>query len=162
MVKPATRADCRIRAARTGDRTFILSLAPRFVTFKLPRGRRKRDAIAATRGNLERALDARAPGEHIFVAEDSARVPAGFLRLIEQRDFFSGARACHISDLAVTLAYTHHGIGRALLAYAEAWARKHGCRWLTLGVFVGNARARELYARTGFRDELLRMAKPLR
>jgi ribosomal protein S18 acetylase RimI-like enzyme len=53
------------------------------------------------------------------------------------------------------------GIGGHLLAFAEEWARTHGCRFITLGVFPGNARARALYERHGYGVELLRMAKPV-
>jgi ribosomal protein S18 acetylase RimI-like enzyme len=41
-------------------------------------------------------------------------------------------------------------------------ARQNRCRFVTLGVFPGNARARALYERHGYGVELLRMAKPLR
>jgi GNAT superfamily N-acetyltransferase len=41
------------------------------------------------------------------------------------------------------------------------WARRNGCRFMTLGVFPGNERARALYERHGYGVELLRMAKPL-
>jgi ribosomal protein S18 acetylase RimI-like enzyme len=53
------------------------------------------------------------------------------------------------------------GIGGRLLAFAEDWARGHGCRYITLGVFPGNTRARALYERHGYGVELLRMAKPV-
>ena len=41
------------------------------------------------------------------------------------------------------------GIGKMLLQWAEAKAREHGCRMLTLSVLNGNA-ARRLYERFGF------------
>jgi ribosomal protein S18 acetylase RimI-like enzyme len=53
------------------------------------------------------------------------------------------------------------GIGARLLEFSEAFARDHGCRFITLGVFPGNARARALYERHGYGVELLRMTKPL-
>ncbi|HEX7368830.1 MAG TPA: GNAT family N-acetyltransferase, partial [Rhodanobacteraceae bacterium] len=71
-------------------------------------------------------------------------------------------RACHISDLAVAPGHDGQGIGRALLDHAAAWAKSNECKLLTLSVFPGNARARALYARSGFSDDLVRMAKPLK
>ena len=150
-----------IRPATPEDTGFILSLAPRFVGFALPKGRRKRETLAGIRADIERALRDAPPSDHFFVAEDGGK-RVGFLHLQVQRDFFSGARACHISDLAVAIGQDGRGIGRALLAHAETWANANRCKLLTLGVFPGNTRARELYERAGFTTELLRMAKPVR
>lgn len=151
-----------IRPATPGDADFILSLAPRFVAFVLPKGRRKRETLAAIRADIERALREAPPGDHFFIAEDSNGQRTGFLHLQVQRDFFSGMRACHVSDLAAAPEHDGHGIGRALLEYAETWAKRNHCKLLTLSVFPGNTRAHALYERNGFTVDLLRMAKPVR
>lgn len=151
-----------IRRVTPGDTDFILSLVPRFVAFELPKGRRKRETAAAIRADIERALREAPPGDHFFVSVDSHGRQTGFLHLQVQRDFFSGARACHIADLAVASGHDGHGIGRGLLAHAESWARQHRCKLLTLAVFPGNTRAHDLYKRNGFAPDLLRMAKPVR
>ena len=150
-----------IRPATPGDTDFILSLVPRFASFDLPQGRRKREVVAAIRADLERALREAPPSDHFYVAEDANGHPSGFLHLQVQRDFFSGARACHVADLAVVPGREGHGIGSALLVQAERWARTHRCKLLTLSVFPGNARARALYERCGFASDLLRMTKPV-
>jgi|SRR5690348_10967894 GNAT superfamily N-acetyltransferase len=150
-----------IRPATPGDTAFILSLVPRFVAFELPKGRRKRETAAAIHADIEHVLHESPPGDHFFIAENPDKQRTGFLHLQVQRDFFSGARACHIADLAVALNRDGQGIGRALLAHAEEWARKNRCKLLTLSVFPGNIRAHALYARNGFSADLLRMAKPL-
>lgn len=152
-----------IRPATAEDADFILSLTPRFVAFDLPKGRRKRDVLAAIQADITKALHAEASDAHrFFVAEDAARQRAGFIQLQRMQDFFSGARSCHVSDLAIAPGRDGQGLGRALLDFAETWARKQGCAWLSLAVFPGNARARALYERRGFSTELLRMSKPLR
>ena len=148
-----------IRPATPDDTDFILSLVPRFVAFELPKGRRKHETVAAIRADIERALRESPPGDDFFVSVDSNERRTGFLHLQVQRDFFSGVRACHIADLAVASGLDGRGIGRALLAHAESWAKRHRCKLLTLAVFPGNARARALYERTGFAADLLRMAK---
>jgi len=151
-----------IRPATPGDTAFILSLAPRFVAFELPKGRRKRETAAAIRADIESVLRQASPAHHFFVSEDPNGQRTGFLHLQVQRDFFSGVRACHVADLAVASGHDGRGIGRALLAHAEAWAKGHRCKLLTLAVFPGNTRARALYERTGFAADLLRMIKPLK
>jgi ribosomal protein S18 acetylase RimI-like enzyme len=45
-----------------------------------------------------------------------------------------------------------HGLGRALLAAAIAWARRAELSWLDLGVFAHNERARALYRAVGFAE----------
>ncbi len=155
------RCEITIRPATADDTAFILSLAPRFVAFDLPKVRRKRQTLAAIRADIELALREGRPGAHFFVTEDADGQPTGFLHLQVQRDFFSGASACHIADLAVDGRHDGQGIGRALLDHAQAWAGEHHCKLLTLSVFPGNARARTLYERAGFETDLLRMAKPV-
>jgi ribosomal protein S18 acetylase RimI-like enzyme len=52
-------------------------------------------------------------------------------------------------------------VGRALMAKAEDWAREHGYGWLTLSVFGQNVRARELYERLGYGEDIIRYVKEL-
>lgn len=150
-----------IRPAAAGDLEFILALVPRFVAFELPRGRRRRACVAAIRADLTRTWRAGSADAPFFIAATAAGERVAFLHLQLQRDFFAGTRNCHISDLAVAGGCDGRGVGRALLAFAETWARRHHCRRLTLAVFPGNTRARTLYARTGFSEDLLRLQKPL-
>ena len=96
----------------------------------------------------------------IIGCADGQRV--GFLHLQTTTDFFTGASNCHISDLAVATGHDGKGVGGALIAYAERWAREHHCRHVTLAVFPGNARARALYAKHGFGEEMIRMAKAVK
>jgi len=148
-----------IRPVRDADTDFILDLVPRFVAFDLPVGRDRDESAQGVRRDIARHLRERPEGTHFFVAVTEADAPAGFLHLQATVDFFTGAPNCHISDLAVAPGMDGHGVGSRLLAFAETWAKEHGCRYVTLGVFPGNARARALYERHGYGVELLRMAK---
>jgi ribosomal protein S18 acetylase RimI-like enzyme len=151
----------RIRPAREADAPFILSLVPRFVAFELPPWRERDESAAGVRRDIERHLRERPDTSHFFIAETAVGVAAGFMHLQATIDFFTGAANCHVSDLVVAEGMDGQGIGRGMLAFAEHWAKQCDCRYLTLGVFPGNARAIELYERNGFGVELLRMAKPL-
>jgi ribosomal protein S18 acetylase RimI-like enzyme len=150
-----------IRAARSGDAAFILGLVSRFVAFDLPPWRDRDESAAGVRRDIERHLRERPEGSSFFVAETAGATPAAFLHLQATVDFFTGAPSCHVSDLAVAPAFDGQGIGSRLLAFAETWAKQRGCRYVTLAVFPGNARARALYERHGYGVELLRMAKPV-
>jgi ribosomal protein S18 acetylase RimI-like enzyme len=159
---PATRnGNIRIRPADAGDDAFILSLVERFVGFDLPKWRKKSECAAGIRRDIKQALENLPPGEAVFIAEDARGERVGFMRLQKTRDFFSGKPNCHISDLAVAHGHDGQGIGGALLDHAQAWAKKQRCSLLTLAVFPGNTRARALYERVGFGEDLLRMAKHL-
>jgi|GEM_PF-1580581 len=58
----------------------------------------------------------------------------------------------HLAQLAVRTGAQARGLGRVLLARAEARAAAAGCTELTLLVHEGNTRARRLYARAGFEE----------
>lgn len=158
-----SEADLHIRLADVDDDEFILGLVPRFVDgFELPKMRRRGEYLEGIRRDIARHLTEQPAGTHVFVAENDDGERVGFLHLHTNIDFFSGAPNCHISDLAVAPGRDGKGIGRALLAYAERWARDHRCKYLGLAVFPGNERARAMYEEFGFGVEAVRMVKPLR
>jgi len=151
-----------IRPAEPADRTFILGLAERFVSFDLPPWRDHDETAAGVYHDIERHLHDRPETSHFFVAETADGTRAGFLHVQSTIDFFTGASNCHISDIAVEPDLDGRGIGSRLLAFAEAFAKGRGCRFVTLSVFPANTRARALYERHGYGVELVRMAKALR
>ena len=151
-----------VRAADPDDDDFILGLASRFVDFELPKWRRRNVVLEGIRNDIGRHLDDQPPGSFMFVVEDdSSGDRCGFLHLQLVTDFFTGHQNCHISDLAVIPSMDGKGVGKALRAYAEQFAREHRCERLQLAVFPGNARAIKLYEQYGFGTEMLRMVKPL-
>lgn len=149
-----------IRLAEDDD-DFILDLVPRFVDFTLPTWRRRHECIEGIRSDLLHHLDDQPANSFVFVAEDEDGDRVGFMHLQKTQDFFTGRSNCHISDLAVAPKHESKGVGRALLAHAESWAREHRCALVTLAVFPGNERARALYAAHGYDIDLVRMAKPV-
>lgn len=150
-----------IRLAEDDD-DFILSLTSRFVDFTLPPWRRRHECVEGIRKDLLRHLEDQPPNSFLFVAEDADGERVGFIHLQRTADFFTGRSNCHISDLAVVQHREGNGVGSALLAHAETWAREHQCQLVTLAVFPGNERARALYEASGYATDLLRLAKPVR
>ncbi|KZC16075.1 GCN5 family acetyltransferase [Rhodanobacter sp. FW510-R12] len=150
-----------IRLAEDDD-DFILSLTSRFVDFTLPPWRRRHECVEGIRKDLLRHLEDQPPNSFLFVAEDADGERVGFIHLQRTADFFTGRSNCHISDLAVVPHREGNGVGSALLAHAETWAREHQCQLVTLAVFPGNERARALYEASGYATDLLRLAKPVR
>lgn len=148
-----------IRLAHADDDEFILALSERFVAFELPPWRKRTETLSGIRADIARHLRDLPAGSHLFVAENDDGERCGFLHLQTQKDFFTGALNCHISDIVVAPQFDGRGIGSAMLAHAEHWAREHRCRFVTLSVFPGNELARKLYERHGYGVELLRMTK---
>lgn len=144
------------------DDDFILSLVPRFVEFPLPSWRKPDECKTGIREDLLKHLEHQPPNSYLFVAEDASGERAGFIHLQRTEDFFTGRSNCHISDLAVAPSHERSGVGTALIAHAETWAREHHCALVTLAVFPGNERARALYEANGFAPDLLRLAKAVR
>jgi len=162
MNKAAPASAPRIRLAHADDDEFILALAERFVAFELPAWRKRSETLSGIRADIARHLRELPAASHLFVAENEEGDRLGFLHLQTQKDYFTGALNCHISDIVVSPDHDGRGIGKAMLAYAEHWAKEHRCRLVTLSVFPANEHAREFYARHGYGVELLRMAKPVK
>ncbi len=93
-----------------------------------------------------------------MVATEAGRV-VGFAWMLVIQDFYRGTDMAKLSEIAV--AEDGRGIGSALIAAAEEWARERGLGMLVLNVMNGNLRARHLYERSGFAVEYSMMAKPL-
>lgn len=150
-----------IRPGRPDDLPALLSLAARLAEFPIPPWRTGAQVIEAERRTLARALQAASPHAPVFVAEDAAGVPLGFMYLETMVDYFTGRPHAHVSILVVAAAAEGRGVGRALLGAADDWARARDHPFVTLNVFAQNARARAVYERLGYGAETLRYVKPL-
>ena len=108
------------------------------------------------------------PSAALFVAACGQTVVGYALVLFKRR-----SRRARLYSLAVASGHGGAGLGRALLAHAEAAAEARDCVTLTLEVRADNARAIALYRAAGYRqtgchplyyeDEMaaLRFEKPL-
>jgi GNAT superfamily N-acetyltransferase len=100
----------------------------------------------------------------LFVAEDDGRV-VGFAAVqckVANEDVDESAYDfALISDLGVNESHRGRGLGRALIAACEGFARDREARWLRIGVLGKNALARGLYERCGFEDRQVVLEKTL-
>jgi ribosomal protein S18 acetylase RimI-like enzyme len=148
-----------IRLATVDDGPALAALAERLAHFDLPPWREASAIATADTREMMSAVRAAAPDNEVFVAERGAEV-VGCLHVLATVDFF-GTRHAHISVLATTTEAEGTGVGRALLEYAEAWARARQHPLITLNVFAANERARRFYERGGLSAEIMRYIKPL-
>ena len=149
----------QIRQHKPSDSGFILSLVSRFSEFELPEWRQKDEIDGTNQASIQRALNQPEPESAIFIAEDEKGKLAGFIHLQTETDYFRDEKYGYISDLAVDATFEGQGIGRKLLETAEEWARTKGYRLLALYVFSGNRRARQLYEKYGFKEEVIKYVK---
>ncbi|HXS03586.1 MAG TPA: GNAT family N-acetyltransferase [Rhodanobacter sp.] len=150
-----------IRLAEDDD-DFLFSLVPRLVDFTLPAWRRRHECVEGIRNDLHRHLEDQPANNFLFVAEDADGERIGFIELQKTQDFFTGRTNCHINNVVVAPRHEGRGVGKALMAHAEEWAREHHCALVTLAAFPGNERALALYASCGYGTDLLRLVKPVR
>lgn len=149
----------QIRNYKPSDSELILSLVSRFSEFELPEWRQRAEIDGTNQASMQRALNQPGPDSAIFVAEDENGKLAGFVHLQTENDYFRDEKYCYISDLAVDASFEGQGIGRRLLETAEEWAHTKGYSLLALYVFSGNRRARQLYEKYGFKEEVIKYVK---
>ena len=150
-------SDLTVRPATPADAAVLASLAERLGACPLPSWRMPGDIANADAGAMIDAVAAGSDENEVVLAERSREV-VGCLHVLVTTDFF-GLRHAHVSVLATTAAAEGTGVGRALMAYAEAWTAKRGLPLLTLNVFDRNARARRFYEQSGFEVEMVKYAK---
>ena len=145
-----------VRRAAPGDAAALVELA-RSVAAE-PGAWLLTDASWRSAADERRYLRAVRSSSHAAVLV--AETPGGELvgRLSIARDQHPSSP--HVADIGVMVAATHRrqGVGRALLAAADSWARAAGITKLELHVFPHNTAAIALYEALGYEREGYRRA----
>jgi len=149
-----------IRPAVPSDASAIRTLAERLPAFG-PSTRSAAEIVQRERAALAAALSRPTEGSALLVAEHGSRGVVGVVLLDSRRDYFTDEAHGHVAILAVAHDVEGQGVGRALLKAADDWGRGRGFAKLTLAVFTDNRRAKEVYERQGWRQELETWYKPL-
>jgi ribosomal protein S18 acetylase RimI-like enzyme len=151
----------QIRPAFFGDTDFVISLVPRLVEFGPPFWRNAAQMTVTDIQVLSDKLVKQPAGTAIFIAEDSNGVRLGFIHLHSGTDYYNREEHGHIGDVIVAPEGEGRGVGSMLITKGEEWARSQGYRWLTLSVFAENLRAREVYKRLGYGEDIMKYVKEL-
>ena len=154
-------SEVRIRPASEADRDFIVSLMPRLVEFGPPPWRDPAQMTAHDTDIITGSLLNPTPDTSIFIAEDAEGRALGLIHLHATTEHYIHEEHGHVEDLIVAPEGEGRGVGRALLLKAEEWARVRGYRWLTLNVFAENLRARAVYKRLGYGEDVVKYVKEL-
>jgi GNAT superfamily N-acetyltransferase len=144
-----------VRSARGGDIPALTALLAQLFAIEADFAI---DPAVQARG-LE--LLAARPDAVILVAEMAGRT-VGMCTVQLTASTARGGLSAGLEDVVVDQAWRGRGIGRALLAAAEAWARNRGALRLALLADETNLPALDFYDRLGFaRTRLVWLAKPL-
>lgn len=156
--------DVRIRRATRADRNAIWAATLQTVWDDLPADERERIERSGWEKELRRRLAPYVEGGRTegHVAEDPSGALLGYILLGEHGAFLTSEAHGFVYDIWVSPERRGQGVGKALLAWAESWAKSRGYRKLKLEVAETNDRARHLYEELGFRSERRYMGKPLR
>lgn len=85
----------------------------------------------------------------VLVATDAADQVIGWVQ-VELRRTLVAPPTAQIMALVVDEAARNAGVGRELLAAAEAWSLERGCHRVLVGTRVTRERAHRFYAREGY------------
>ncbi|GII99792.1 N-acetylglutamate synthase-like GNAT family acetyltransferase [Sediminihabitans luteus] len=119
--------------------------------------------LAATatpdRGAFERTLRdlVDAPTSLVAVARTAAGDVRGYLLAHRQPTFFAGAPVVWVQEVVVDEGSRRGGVGRRLMAHAEAWAAEQRAAYVSLA----SRRAGDFYAALGYADSATFYKLPL-
>lgn len=147
-----------VTAYHPDDRDAVLALAPRLCVGVAP-WRPAGGVRTAVRGWFEESLGAAGEERMVFVARRE-RAVVGMVA-VEEQQHWSGDLDAYVGELATAEGYEGRGVGSALLARAERWARDRGITRITLETGAANDRARAFYSARGYLDEEIRLTRLL-
>jgi GNAT superfamily N-acetyltransferase len=148
-----------VRPYVADDRTFVLSLAPRLL-IGMPAWRDPHRWLTTFQNWITASIDQHRQKTMVLIAEDDHGERVGFATLSHETHF-TGERQAYINELATSDVAEGRGVGTALIAACEQWAREQGYRILALSTGAANGRALGFYHHLGFQDEDVKLVKLL-
>ena len=160
-IRDSVTMEIDTRAATTEDAKAIETLLPRLAAFDpLPPGRERDDLWRPDLNGLRAWAAGDAPCTSVRVATRGEEiVGAGIVTYGDDR--FSGDLNAHLLAIVVAPSVDGNGVGQRLMSELGTEARQHGAATMSLNVFATNERARSLYARLGFHEEMIRAVRTL-
>lgn len=149
------------RAATTADLEAIELLLPRLAAFDpLPPGRERDDLWRPDLVGVRAWASGDQPDTTVRVATHRDEV-VGAGVVTYGPDPFTGQLNAHLLAIVVAPSVDGNGVGQQLMEELDVQARARGAATMSLNVFTTNDRARALYQRLGFSEELIRAVRPL-
>ena len=150
-----------VRRADANDLPRILELMPRLADFEVPQRRNPDHLWQGDAKLVEQTIASDNGKTRTLVAVDANDSIEGVAVYTLKPELLSAEPSAHLEVLLVTPAAEGTGLAGELIKQAESAARQQGALSMTLHVFGNNSRARRLYQKAGFDEELLRCSKLL-
>ncbi len=156
-IRKATMDDYEAMCAllSEGDTLHSTHLPDRFCP---PAGHR----VARTREYISSLIDD--PDTSIFLAEEADQINGVIITIVRDTlaiPILTPRRIANIDIIVVRHDHQGRGIGRALMAQAEEWARSRGAHDIELTVYFFNQKAIRFYTELGYEGISQKMAKKL-
>ncbi len=100
------------------------------------------------------------PRERVVIAEVDGKV-AGLAAANAYRYFHVEGLVCRVTALVVHQDFRRHGIGKSLIAWAEAWALEQGCDRMEITARKERGESLDFLLRRGYEDTSRRFFKHL-
>ncbi|TAM62077.1 GNAT family N-acetyltransferase [bacterium] len=141
-----------VRAALPGEEAWALALAIRVAGDQVPPARDAAPALLAI--NVERLFAfCRAREHRLLIAEEAGSAVGFLLLLVNFPHEVTGLPEGYVAYVAVEPEQRRRGAARALMAAAEAEARRCGMSQMGLVVTAGNVAATQLYDALNYTTE---------
>lgn len=148
-----------IRNVVPTDLEAIFLLLPRLANFDLPSRRAPEDLWRGDANLLQQWADEGNENFFALAAVNNTNEIMGVAMVSLRQELLSYTPSTHLEVLVVAKQAEGQGVGKALMTAAEREAQQRGAKSMSLNVFVTNHRARRLYAKSGYHEELIRHIK---
>ena len=147
------------RAGESADADAIIELLPRLADYELP-SRREAAMFWSSDADLVRTwATGDAPATFVRVGLESEARVVGAAIVTMNADYFSGEPNAHLEAIVVHRSADGHGLGRRLIEECEDEAASRGALAMSLHVLGNNHRARALYRKLGYDEEMIRAVR---
>lgn len=150
----------RIEPAEPEDCDEMLALFPRLGSFELPNDRTPDHLWGGDAAMLRNWATSGNDDCIVQVAKEPDGSIVGVTMVTLRPEILSHSPSAHLEVIAVAENAEGRGVGKELLQAAEAVACDRGALSMSLHVFSTNIRARRMYERAGYDEELIRCIKP--
>lgn len=147
------------RPAKPEDKEEILALFPELADFDIPIQRIAKHLWMGDADLLCSILEKKSAVTFADVAVHEEGTIMGVIMVTLREELLSHDPSAHLETIIVAPEARGHGLGSCLLERAEQRVMELGAKSLTLHVFSNNVRARTLYKKHGYEEELLRCIK---
>ena len=149
-----------LRFAVSDDLDAMVALLPELASFEIPPTREPEQLWHGDRDMIEDWAQGNRPECFAIVATANDAI-GGYAFVSMREELLSHAPSAHLEVLVVGPDARRAGLGERLSEAVQDEARKRGAGSMTLHVFGRNERARALYQKLGYDEELIRAIKHL-